>query len=135
MEVYTHDLTNDIECFYLSACTQPDIPATFEKLEQLCGGFTGRQVFGISGCDNGDFYYYACATARFKAEFEVVDLPLYIIPQNRYLCTTLSNWPANVPAIPKLIDKLFEHPQALKGSVCVEDYYSDDDMRIFIGCV
>ncbi|GAA4921628.1 hypothetical protein [Mucilaginibacter defluvii] len=132
MEVHVYNLPDDIECFYLSACTQPGIPATFAKLEQLCGGFTGRRVFGISGCNNGEFYYYACATPMFEKEPMVLNLPTLVITQSRYLCTTLSNWQVNVKYIPKIIDRLFEHPQALKGGVCVEDYCSDMDMRILV---
>ncbi len=132
MQIETFEITDDINTFCLAADSPLAIPATFEKLEHLVSGFAGRRVYGVGGCSNGKFFYKACTTERAPGEATSLNLPYFTIPKGKYLCATLSNWRQNVMKITGIIDQLFEHPDAKKGSNCIEDYCAENKMRIMI---
>lgn len=58
MELVNYEIENDILTFYMKVENFPEgIDATFTKFGELLNGFEGHEVYGVSGCFDGELIY------------------------------------------------------------------------------
>ena len=133
MQVTEIELNQPVEVFFVQADSFPQgISASFNKLNELLGKKYDHHIYGITLCNSDKLVYYACAKENFEGEAALLGLPTFIIPNGRYLQTTLNNWPENLGKIPEIFDHLMAQSNAKKQSLCVEDYITEDTMLALV---
>ena len=133
MEVNKQEITGDILTFYIKAETFPEgIDDTFKKLGELINGFDGREAYGVSGCFDGALIYRACVKEQYPGEAQKYNLPYYIIPKGKYLCTILKDWREHLPEINQIFHQLMENLNTVKGSICLEYYKNEEEALLMV---
>lgn len=73
MEIIPYQLNEDIPVFYIQEKNfLQSIPDSFSELEKLTGGFTGRQVYGVTACIDDQLVYRACVKENYNGERQKV---------------------------------------------------------------
>ena len=135
METTLYEIETDILTFCIKVEDIPaGINAAFEKLGELLKGFDGREVYGITGCEEGTLTYRACVTELRPGEARQFNLPYYHIPKGKYICTILKNWRQHLPEVNPIFHELMQHPEAAKGAICLEYYKDDDEALLMVNC-
>jgi len=133
METQEFEIKENIRTFFMQTNQVPaGIAALFEDFEKKLNGFEGRHLYGITECIGDKLIYRACALENFDGEAGQLNLPYYEIPKGNYLYTVFKNWRENLPKMPSTFCELMEHPDAKKGSICLEDYTNADEMLLMV---
>ena len=132
-EIRTIEIKEDIKTFFMQTDQVPaGIPALFDEFEKQLDGFDGRHIYGVTECIGESLIYRVCITENSEGDADEHDLPYYNIPKGIYLCTTLKNWRENISQMPEAFDKLLKHVDAKRGSICLEDYQSANEMLLMV---
>jgi hypothetical protein len=133
MEIGTMEIKEDIKTFFMLTDHVPaDIPALFEELGDKLNGLDGRHLYGVSECIGDKLIYRACTKEKYSGEAANYDLPYYIIPNGIYLYTNLKNWQENIRQMSQFFDELLKDPNAKKGSICFEDYTTENEALLLV---
>lgn len=127
------EIKEDIRTFFVQTDQVPaGIPALFEEFEKRLNGFKGRHLYGVTECVGEKLIYRACTVESFDGEANKLNLPCYDIPKGDYIYTVFKNWRENIQQMPKTFCELLELQNVKKGSICLEDYTTDDEMLLFV---
>ena len=133
MEPKIIEITEDIKTFCGHTYDVPaGIPALFDKLDKQTGGFKGRHLYGVSSCDGDRLIYRACIEEEHEGDGSKFNLPQYSIPKGKYLYVVFKDWQQHIPEMPTMFEKLMQHPEAKKDTICLEDYQSHNEMLLMV---
>jgi hypothetical protein len=127
-------LSDDIEVFYVTASSFPEgIQAAFDELESKVSTLEGRTRYGISRPENGGaIVYKAGVAAKVPGEGKKYGCATMIIPKGQYLSIGISDFQNHLEDIGCAFKDILAEPQIDPNGYCVEEYYSDNDMRCMV---
>ncbi|PST82604.1 transcriptional regulator [Pedobacter yulinensis] len=132
MEKYI--LEQDIPVVYVAAREVPEgIGAAILEMEACLKADAGNRIFyGVSGCRNGEMFYWAAANEARPGEAEQLGCRRFTIPAGRYLAKTVRNFREDIQQIKRTFEELLDQPGLQTGGLCVEIYINDDDVRCLV---
>ena len=133
MEVKPYEIPDDIITLCMQAENFPaGIDDTFKTLGELIGGLADREVYGVSEMADGKMIYRACVKEQYPGEAAKCNLPYYVIPQGKYIATTLKNWRQHITEINGIFGQLMQHPDAKKQSIVLEYYKNEEEALLML---
>src|ERR1700744_5559816 len=124
-------LYRDIRLCCFPAASFPDgVMDAFKKLHAVVPDHEGRRLFGISWPDGkGSMIYKAAVEERDPGEAERLGAESFTIRHGEYLSLVVHNFMDDIPSIGKAFRKLVDAPGVDPGTMCVEEYMSETDVR------
>jgi hypothetical protein len=133
MKTSNFEIKEDIKTFFMQTDQVPaGIPALFDEFSKKLNGLHGHHLYGITECVGDKLIYRACALENFAGEGTQLGLPYHNIPKGNYVATKLTSWREKLNEMPCMFNDLLTLPDAKKGSICLEDYTSGEEMLLLV---
>ncbi len=123
-------LDSDRHLYYVEASSFPEgVKAAFDKLQEISGNTTFKDLYGISYMDaGGKIIYKAAAPETFEGEAEKKGCNAFTLKKGIYMCHTIKDWERHMDQFQQVFTALLDHPDLDRQGACVEWYKGVDEV-------